>query len=147
MTKWCAMPTRTVSSGSPSVRTPGSASTSASKPSQDCTNCAYKGEEACISKFRHTFRDKAALIVLDDVWHAADIEPFRAESPRPRLLVTTRDTGIAPTFGAREFTAVLPTSDEAREVLARWTGLQADALPAQASELIRECRTCRWRWP
>jgi hypothetical protein len=58
--------------------------------------------------------------VLDDVWHAADIEPFRTESQRSRLLVTTRDTGIALTFGSREFTAELPTEAEAREVLARW---------------------------
>jgi len=69
---------------------------------------ACKGEDACIAQYRNAFRDQAALIVLDDVWHAADIEPFRTESPRSRLLVTTRDTGIAPTFGAREFTAALP---------------------------------------
>jgi hypothetical protein len=97
---------------------------------------AYKGEEACISQYRNAFRDKAALIVLDDVWHATDIEPFRTESPRSRLLVTTRDTGIAPTFGAREFTADLLTNAEARQVLARWSG---GALPPQAEAVIGEC--------
>src|ERR1017187_3016673 len=102
---------------------------------------AYKGEEACINEYRNTFRDKAALIVLDDVWHAADIEPFRTESPRSRLLVTTRDTGIAPTFGAREFTAKLPPGDEAREVLARWAARPPESLPPQASEVIAECQT------
>ena len=105
---------------------------------------AYKGEQACISQYRNAFRDKAALIVLDDVWHAADIEPFRTESPRSRLLVTTRDTGIAPTFGAREFTAELLTGGEARQVLAHWAGLPAqsllDTLPPQASEVIGECQ-------
>src|ERR1022692_3503449 len=97
----------------------------------------YSGEQACINEYRNTFRDKAALIVLDDVWHAADIEPFRTESPRSRLLVTTRDTGIAPTFGAREFTAVLPTTVEAREVLARWASAP---LPPQAEAVIAECQ-------
>jgi WD40 repeat protein len=101
---------------------------------------AYKGEQACINEYRNAFRDKAALIVLDDVWRAADIEPFRTESPRSRLLVTTRDTGIAPTFGAREFTAVLPTTAEAREVLARWSALPPESLPSQASEVIAECQ-------
>src|ERR1019366_2715392 len=101
---------------------------------------AYSGDQACISQYRNAFRDKAALIVLDDVWHAADIEPFRTESPRSRLLVTTRDTGIAPTFGAREFTAVLPTAAEAREVLARWSALPPESLPSQASEVIAECQ-------
>src|ERR1039458_8902952 len=98
---------------------------------------AYKGEQACIAQYRNALRDKAALIVLDDVWHAADIEPFRTESPRSRLLVTTRDTGIAPTFGAREFTADLLTDAEAREVLARWSG---GALPPQAEAVIAECQ-------
>ena len=101
---------------------------------------AYKGEGACVNQYRNAFRDKAALIVLDDVWHAADIEPFRTESPRSRLLVTTRDTGIAPTFGAREFTAFLPTTGEAREVLARWSALPPESLPSQASEVIAECQ-------
>jgi WD40 repeat protein len=107
---------------------------------------AYKGEQACISQYRNAFRDKAALIVLDDVWHAADIEPFRTESPRSRLLVTTRDTGIAPTFGAREFTAVLPTNAEAREILTKWgAGLSPrgasapQTLPPQAEAVIAEC--------
>ncbi|MSV29537.1 MAG: TIR domain-containing protein, partial [Bryobacterales bacterium] len=100
---------------------------------------AYEGEPACISEYRNAVRDKAALIVLDDVWSAAAIEPFRTESPRSRLLVTTRDAGIAPTFGAREFTANLLTDGEAREVLARWTGLGTGALPSAADEVIREC--------
>ena len=98
---------------------------------------AYKGEQACISQYRNALRDKAALIVLDDAWHAADIEPFRTESPRSRLLVSTRDTGIAPTFGAREFTADLLTDSEAREVLARWSGVgQASGL---SEAVISEC--------
>jgi hypothetical protein len=95
-----------------------------------------KNEQACISQYRNAFRDKAALIVLDDVWYAADIEPFRTESPRSRLLVTTRDTGIALTFGAREFTANLLANAEAHELLARWSG---GALPPQAEAVIAEC--------
>ena len=99
----------------------------------------HQGEAACISQYRNAFREKAALIVLDDVWSAGDIEPFQTESPRSRLLVTTRDAGIAPTFGAREFTAELPADAEAREVLARWAGLAAGALPPQANEVLEEC--------
>jgi WD40 repeat protein len=107
---------------------------------------SYKGEQACVNQYRNAFRDKAALIVLDDVWHAADIELFRTESPRSRLLVTTRDTGIAATFGAREFTAVLPTNAEAREILTKWrAGLSPrgasapQPLPPQAEAVIAEC--------
>jgi hypothetical protein len=101
---------------------------------------AYHGETACLSQYRNALRDGAALIVLDDVWRASDIEPFQTESPRSRLLITTRDAGIAPSFGAREFTAELPAEREAREVLARWTGLPSEQLPAQAKQVIDECK-------
>lgn len=67
-------------------------------------------------------RTKAALVVVDDVWRASDVEPFVAKSPRSRLLITTRDTSIGASFGAREFTANLLTEDESRQVLAKWMG-------------------------
>src|ERR1039457_2021605 len=100
---------------------------------------SYKDVGGCISEYRNALKDKAALIVLDDVWYAADVEPFRTESARSRVLITTRDAEIAPTFGAREFTAKLPEDAEARKVLAKWAGLPAEALPAQATDLIGEC--------
>jgi NB-ARC domain/Putative serine esterase (DUF676) len=56
---------------------------------------AYDGDRAARNRYRSIIREKAALIVLDDVWNAWDIDPFRAESPRSRLLFTTRDAGIA----------------------------------------------------
>jgi len=43
---------------------------------------AYKGEQACINQYRNAFRDKAALIVLDDVWHAAASEIAKASKER-----------------------------------------------------------------
>ena len=84
-------------------------------------------------------RDKAALIVLDDIWSARDIEPFRAESPHSRLLFTTRDASIAAGIGAQLVTAGFLTPEQSREMLARWSGLSADALPPDADDLIREC--------
>jgi hypothetical protein len=100
---------------------------------------SYNGLAACLSQYRAVMRQKAALIVLDDVWHAGDIEPFRAESPRSRVLITTRDTGLAGSFGARAFTAELLTEPEAREVLALWAGLELHKLPAEAGEIVKEC--------
>jgi WD40 repeat protein len=101
---------------------------------------AYQGESACMSEYRNALRNKAALIVLDDVWRTGDIEPFRTGSPRSRLLITTRDAGLAVNFGARQFIADLPRDAEAREVLARWAGLPAGALPPQAQEVISQCQ-------
>ncbi len=99
----------------------------------------YDGEAACLSQYRDVLRKKAALIVVDDVWRASDVEPFIAESPRSRLLITTRDTSIGAWFGAREFTANLLTEDESRQVLAKWSGRTVEELPPQASEVIHEC--------
>jgi len=76
---------------------------------------------------------------VDDVWRASDVEPFIAESPRSRLLITTRDTSIGAWFGAREFTANLLTEDESRQVLAKWSGRTVEELPPLASEVIHEC--------
>ena len=84
-------------------------------------------------------RKKAALIVVDDVWHASDVQPFLAESPRSRLLITTRDTSIGAWFGAREFTANLLTEAESRQVLANWCGRAVAELPPQADDVIHEC--------
>ena len=99
----------------------------------------YDGEAACLSQYRDVLRKKAALIVVDNVWRASDVEPFIAESPRSRLLITTRDTSIGAWFGAREFTANLLTEDESRQVLAKWSGRTIEELPPQASEVIHEC--------
>jgi hypothetical protein len=95
----------------------------------------YDGETACLSQYRDV-RKKAALIVLDDLWHISDVEPFLAQSPCSRLLITTRDTNIGAWFGAREFTANFLTEAESRQVLANWCGRAAAELPPQAREMI-----------
>ncbi len=99
----------------------------------------YQGEEACISQYRDVLQKKAALIVLDDVWSASDVRPFYAESPRSRLLFTTRDASIAALFAAGEFRAELLTEDQSREVLKRWSGWPSEVLPAEATDIIHEC--------
>ena len=100
----------------------------------------YSSEGGCISQYRTVLQGRAVLIVLDDVWRASDIEPFRAESPRSRILITTRNAAIAPCFGTREFTAELLSEREARQVLAQWAGRKLDDLPSQANDIIRECQ-------
>ncbi|MBZ5520925.1 MAG: TIR domain-containing protein [Acidobacteriia bacterium] len=99
----------------------------------------YDNELGCRNQYRSTIRSKAALIVIDDVWKAADIEPFRAESPRSRLLFTTRNAEIGAAVGAQEHTAGLLTKEESREVLARWSGTEVLKLPPEATRLVQEC--------
>ena len=99
----------------------------------------YENELRAINCYRNTIRKKAALIVVDDIWNVKDIEPFRAESPRSRLLFTTRDATIAAAVGAREHLADLLTEEQSREVLARWSDTEVAKLPPVAIELIDEC--------
>ncbi len=100
----------------------------------------YENELAAKNQYRSTIRKKAALIVVDDVWRSSDLEPLRAEdSPRSRLLFTTRDANIAAAMGAREHVADLLTEEQSREVLARWSRTEITNLPPIAAQLIHEC--------
>ncbi len=100
----------------------------------------YNNLLAAKNQYRSTIRKKAALIVVDDVWRSSDLEPLRAEdSPRSRLLFTTRDASIAAAMGAREHDASLLSEEQSREVLARWSRTEITNLPPIAAELIKEC--------
>jgi WD40 repeat protein len=99
----------------------------------------YDTELGCINRYRTVMREKAALIVVDDVWRSGDVEPFRAESPRSRLLFTSRDGSIAASVGAEKLIADLLTPAQSRELLGRWCGSKPQDLPPEAEKLIREC--------
>jgi hypothetical protein len=99
----------------------------------------YDGELAAKSLYNNVIRDKAALIVLDDVSNARDIDPFRAESPRSRLLFTTRDVEIASVTSAQPLSPNFLLPDESRAMLATWSGTSVDAMPPCADDIIRQC--------
>jgi hypothetical protein len=111
------------------------------KPASDET------ELQCIHSYRTLLQQKAALVIVDDIWRVTDIEPFLAESRRSRLLFTTRDSAIAAATGAVEHTANLLTPEQARALLARWAGSAVESLPPEAGELARELGTESWRFP
>src|SRR5215475_11137689 len=96
-------------------------------------------ELECVNRYRNALREKAALVVIDDVWASHELEPFRAESPRSRILFTTRDASIAAAVGAEEFVADVLTEEQSRDVLARWAGMDSHAMPQEVGDLVREC--------
>jgi len=99
----------------------------------------YENELAATNRYRTWLVKRAVLLVVDDVWSKQDLQPFLAESPRSRLLFTTRDAAIARFTGAREHTAELPDLDQSRQLLASWTMPAESPLPAIADEMIAEC--------
>jgi WD40 repeat protein len=90
-------------------------------------------------EYRIRIANKAALIVVDDVWSKADIDQLLAESPRSRFLFTTRDSSIGRFVGAREHRADLLDASLARELLALWANVPAENMPASADEIVSEC--------
>jgi WD40 repeat protein len=99
----------------------------------------YDNPLACQNQYKSTIANKAALIVVDDVWSKADIDPLLAKSHRSRFLFTTRDSSIASFVGAREHRADLMDMAQSRELLASWANLPVEQLPPEAHEIIREC--------
>src|SRR5215469_5294863 len=93
---------------------------------------------AAADQYRLLMRDKAALLVIDDVWNADDVVPWLAESTRSRVLFTTRDTSIGGAVGAEEHWAEQLSQLEARNVLKKWAGV-TEELPPEGEELIKEC--------
>ena len=99
------------------------------------------GDEAVAAEtlYRTTIAGKAALIVIDDMWSKADLDPFLAESARSRFLFTTRDASIARFSGDREHRVNLLGEAQARELLAAWAGEDVGQLPRAAEDVLREC--------
>jgi WD40 repeat protein len=91
------------------------------------------------NRYRAAITTRSVLIVVDDVWSKADIEPLVAESQRSRILFTTRDSFIAKFVGAREQKVELLDMEQSRHLLASWLSLPVAALTADADEIIREC--------
>ena len=100
---------------------------------------SYDTPLACENRYRTTIANKAALVVVDNVWSRADIEPLLAESPRSRFLYTTRDASIGRFVAAREHRADLLDAEQARELLALWANAPTDEMPATAGDIADQC--------
>ena len=88
---------------------------------------------------RELLLNKAVLLVLDDVWKAADAEAFDILGSRCRALVTTRDAGILHTLHGELYPVDLFTEAEALSLLAAAVEQTPDQLPPEALEIVREC--------
>jgi WD40 repeat protein len=99
----------------------------------------YENDVASENQYRTMIANKAALIVIDDIWSKTDLDPFLAESARSRFLFTTRDASIARFSNAREYRVELLSEPQSRELLALWAGSAAAPLPPAADDIINEC--------
>jgi WD40 repeat protein len=97
----------------------------------------YDTLQACANQFRTQLEKKAALIVLDDVWSARDVQPFIADAARSRLLLTTRQRDVVKATGAREFCLDVLRREQALQLLAEWS--EVEELPPEAEDITIEC--------
>ena len=91
------------------------------------------------SAYRALFRNKRALLVLDDVWALSDVEPFQLDPGDSRILYTSRDRGIAGPLGAESEDVGQLDAEQARRFLGRWSG-RGDRMPEPfATGILEEC--------
>jgi len=95
----------------------------------------YTSEVAGSDRLRTLLAHKAVLLVLDDVWNAEHIQPFRLEAPRCRTLFTTRDGGIALAVGASEVRLGTLNKEQSLALLREWAGRDDEKLADIAEKL------------
>src|SRR5512132_1008911 len=84
--------------------------------------------------------NRAALVVLDDVWQPGHTEAFTRLGPDMGLVVTTRDQAVLEKAGAQAHRLDLLSKDAARALLRESAGLPADgSIPPPADAIAREC--------
>jgi WD40 repeat protein len=99
----------------------------------------FVSADAGKEKLRELLAARAALLVLDDVWHRGHAEAFNVLGARGRLLLTTRDAGLVTALAAKEnhYQVQLPTEADAQALLAKAAGVPA--IPDEAREVVDEC--------
>ncbi|MGP3915195.1 NB-ARC domain-containing protein [Nonomuraea sp. 10N515B] len=83
--------------------------------------------------------DRRCLLVLDNVWEVAHLGAFDVLGDDGRLLITTRDVGLARAVGATRHDLGVLDRGQAIALLAEWSGQPVEQLTEQAAELASEC--------
>ncbi|MEW8306673.1 MAG: TIR domain-containing protein, partial [gamma proteobacterium symbiont of Ctena orbiculata] len=83
--------------------------------------------------------DSTTLLVLDDVWQITHVRALDVIGPMGRLVLTTRDSSLVTAVGAEELALDVLEPEVALDLLARWSGVDGEELPAEAAELAEVC--------
>jgi hypothetical protein len=102
-------------------------------------NEAFATEREGKERLKALLKDRAVLLVLDDVWCPGDLDAFDVCGPRCRALITTRDAGLLRTAVGTQHVVELLSPAEAARLLAAAAGAEPDGLPAEAGMIVGEC--------
>lgn len=78
--------------------------------------------EAASTHLRTLLHDKAALLMVDDVWDAGPVRPFLVGGPRCRVLITTRRADVTDEVGADLHELNVMTPEQSLALLAARLG-------------------------
>jgi hypothetical protein len=99
----------------------------------------YTDGAVALTQLSDVLQSRKCMIVLDDVWVLEHATPFHdALGPLCRLLVTTRDAGLAAALGTDVDLGFLTPGDALR-LLADSGGQTVAQLPQDANQVAREC--------
>ena len=82
-------------------------------------------------------RDRACLLVVDNVWTADDVYAFSVLGQRGALLVTTRDAGLVRASGAAEVEVAELSDAQARTLAAGWAAIPEQLVPPSVAETLQ----------
>lgn len=88
---------------------------------------------------------KRVLLVLDDVWDAAHVAALDVvssigeEVPTGRTLITTRSLDVLTWSGVEVHPLDIMTTEQARVLLAEWSGIALAEVPAEANDVAEAC--------
>src|SRR5580704_10736862 len=91
---------------------------------------------------RTMLANKAALLVLDDVWDARHVYYFQPNDDTAlyRILLTTRNADIVSSVGAESVSIGEMSPAQSWQLLARYAALPTHSLPPSAQGIVRECK-------
>ena len=73
-------------------------------------------------RLREFVRDRAVLIVLDDIWRAEDAEPFLPNRPGSCFIITTRNLDVARALNSEVVAVGALASEQAQDLLQQQAG-------------------------
>ena len=99
----------------------------------------FSDEKQGLTDLQSALRDRACLVVVDNVWDLSALENFMATNAHSRLVFTTRDGSIIKGVGASEYAVDQLSEDAALDLLAKTSGFARDALDAETAEIAKQC--------
>jgi WD40 repeat protein len=90
--------------------------------------------------------NKKILLIIDDVWNRADVEPFLKGGPNTTRLITTRDARVLPAQAVEHRIGPMAGGEQGEAWRLLAVGLPLDQVSACKSELVALAKR-RHNWP